>query len=36
MTRTVGVVVRDPGADAPVEESEFAGSVGELAQVTSR
>ena len=31
MTRTVGMVVRDPGADAPVEESEFAGSVAELA-----
>jgi alkanesulfonate monooxygenase SsuD/methylene tetrahydromethanopterin reductase-like flavin-dependent oxidoreductase (luciferase family) len=31
MTRTVGMVVRDPGADAPVEESEFAGSVEELA-----
>jgi alkanesulfonate monooxygenase SsuD/methylene tetrahydromethanopterin reductase-like flavin-dependent oxidoreductase (luciferase family) len=34
MTRTVGMVVRDPGADAPdapVDEIEFAGSVEELA-----
>ena len=31
MTRTVGMVVRDPRADAPPEENEFAGSVEELA-----
>jgi alkanesulfonate monooxygenase SsuD/methylene tetrahydromethanopterin reductase-like flavin-dependent oxidoreductase (luciferase family) len=32
MTRTVGMVVRDPGFDAPAEESEFAGSVEKLGQ----
>jgi len=31
MTRTVGMVVRDPRVDAPAEENEFAGSVEELA-----
>jgi alkanesulfonate monooxygenase SsuD/methylene tetrahydromethanopterin reductase-like flavin-dependent oxidoreductase (luciferase family) len=31
MTRTVGMVVRDPRVDAPAEEKEFAGSVEELA-----
>jgi alkanesulfonate monooxygenase SsuD/methylene tetrahydromethanopterin reductase-like flavin-dependent oxidoreductase (luciferase family) len=31
MARTVGMVVRDPGVDAPEVENEFAGSVEELA-----
>ena len=31
MAKTVGMVVRDPGVDAPAEEDEFAGSVEELA-----
>ena len=31
MTRTVGMVVRDPRVDASAEENEFAGSVEELA-----
>ena len=30
MAKTVGMVVRDPGVDAPAEENEFAGSVEEL------
>jgi len=31
MTRTVGMVVRDPGVDVPAEENGFAGSVEGLA-----
>ena len=31
MSKTVGMVVRDPGVDVPAEENEFAGSVEELA-----
>ena len=31
MTRTVGMVVRDPGVEAPADESEFTGTVEELA-----